>query len=401
MMKIQKTASRVHISFARGCLNVLNDNILSFWSRKMVDPLGGFYGRIDGQGKLHEQADKAVILNTRILWTYSSAYQITGNPKHKLMADRAYEYVAKNFIDSRNGGVFWMLDNKGQVLSDKKQTYAQAFAIYAFAEYHKINEYKRAKDFALRIFELMEEHAFDPVNKGYLEALNKEWGKLQDVRLSDKDMNADKTMNTHLHVLEAYTNLYRIWPDTKLRDQLEHLIRLMLSTFISDQGHFHLFFTNNWELLSHEISFGHDIEGSWLLCEAAEVLGDEELLEEVKRVALKMVDASLKGLDSDGGLMYEAGPDGIIDADKHWWPQAEALIGLINAWQITGNEEYLNQMKRVWTFIRTYIMDKDGEWHWKVNKHGDVDYNEDKAGPWKCPYHNGRAMVEIMNRLGQ
>ena len=400
MMKTQKPETKVHLSFARECLNVLNENILSFWSRKMVDPIGGFYGRIDGQGKLHEQADKAVILNTRILWTYSAAYQITGNPKHKLMADRAYEYIAKYFIDFKNGGVFWSLDNQGQVVSDKKQTYAQAFAIYALSEYHKINEYKRAKDFCLRIFELMEEHTYDVLNNGYLEALSAQWGKLADVRLSDKDMNADKTMNTHLHVLEAYTNLYRIWPDQKLKGRLKNLIEVMLDRFVNDQGHFNLFFTDKWELLSHEISFGHDIEGAWLLCEAAEVLGDEELIERVNQIAIKMTDAALKGLDTDGGLMNEAGPDGITDADKHWWPQAEALVGLINAWQITGNEEYMVQMKRVWTFIRTYIMDKDGEWHWKVNRHGDIDYQEDKAGPWKCPYHNGRAMIEIMNRLG-
>ena len=399
-MKTQKPETKVHLSFARECLNVLNENILSFWSRKMVDPIGGFYGRIDGQGKLHEQADKAVILNTRILWTYSAAYQITGNPKHKLMADRAYEYIAKYFIDFKNGGVFWSLDNQGQVVSDKKQTYAQAFAIYALSEYHKINEYKRAKDFCLRIFELMEEHTYDVLNNGYLEALSAQWGKLADVRLSDKDMNADKTMNTHLHVLEAYTNLYRIWPDQKLKGRLKNLIEVMLDRFVNDQGHFNLFFTDKWELLSHEISFGHDIEGAWLLCEAAEVLGDEELIERVNQIAIKMTDAALKGLDTDGGLMNEAGPDGITDADKHWWPQAEALVGLINAWQITGNEEYMVQMKRVWTFIRTYIMDKDGEWHWKVNRHGDIDYQEDKAGPWKCPYHNGRAMIEIMNRLG-
>ena len=400
MMKTQKPETKVHLSFARECINVLNDNILSFWSRKMVDPMGGFYGRIDGQGKLHEQADKAVILNTRILWTYSAAYQITGNPKHKLMADRAYEYIAKYFIDFKNGGVFWSVDNQGQVVSDKKQTYAQAFAIYALSEYHKINEYKRAKDFCLRIFELMEEHTYDVLNNGYLEALSAQWGKLADVRLSDKDMNADKTMNTHLHVLEAYTNLYRIWPDQKLKGRLKNLIEVMLDRFVNDQGHFNLFFTDKWELLSHEISFGHDIEGAWLLCEAAEVLGDEELIERVNQIAIKMTDAALKGLDTDGGLMNEAGPDGITDDDKHWWPQAEALVGLINAWQITGNEEYMVQMKRVWTFIRTYIMDKDGEWHWKVNRHGDIDYQEDKAGPWKCPYHKGRAMIEIMNRLG-
>ncbi len=399
MSKYRKTVENPHLSFVHECQMVLSENILSFWSRKMVDPLGGFYGRIDGLGKLHEDTDKAVILNTRILWTYSAAYQVTGNPKHKLMADRAYEYISTKFIDTKHGGVVWMVDRQGGLVNGKKQTYAQAFAVYALAEYHKINEYKRAKDHAIRIFELMEEHAFDPLHDGYLEALNQDWQPIRDVRLSDKDMNAEKTMNNHLHVLEAYTNLYRIWPDAKLKGQLIRLIKLMCSKLIDEQGHFKLFFDREWNLLSNEISFGHDIEGSWLLYEAAEVVDDPELIEAVKPIAIKMIQAALEGQDADGGLMNEANPEGIVDDDKHWWPQAEALVGLVNAWQLTGDEQYLDKMNAVWKFIRTYIMDKDGEWHWKVNKHGDVDYQEDKAGPWKCPYHNGRAMIELMNRL--
>lgn len=390
-----------HSSLIREFQRTLNENILSFWTRQMVDPNGGFYGRIDGRGKLHEQSDKAVILNTRILWTYAAAFQVTGNPKHKMMADRAYEYLVKHFIDTHNGGVYWMVDYQGHVVSDKKQVYAQAFAMYAFAEYHKINEYKRAKDHAIRLFELIESHSFDAERNGYFEAMDAEWKPLDDVRLSDKDMNATKTMNTHLHVLEAYTNLYRIWPDKSLNQQLKNLIGLMSTTFVTDSGHFKLFFNDDWKLLSHEISFGHDIEGSWLLCEAAEALHDEALSEEVNQVAVKMVDAALRGLDSDGGLMNEAGPEGITDSDKHWWPQAEALVGLVNAWQITGEPKYFDQLHKVWGFTKAHLIDKEGEWFWKVNKHGDVDLQEDKTGPWKCPYHNGRAMIELMNRLTQ
>lgn len=399
MAKSIKPDVNPHLSFVRECQGVLSENILGFWSRKMVDPIGGFYGRMDGLGKLHEDADKGVILNTRILWTYAAAYQVTGNPKHKMMADRAYEYVTSRFIDSKNGGVYWMLDRQGNVTVDKKQTYAQAFAIYALSEYHKINEYKRALDHAKRIYGLVEEHAYDPLHKGYLEALNKEWQPLRDVRLSEKDMNAAKTMNTHLHVLEAYTNLFRVWPDEGLRKQLISLIELMVDKLVNENGHFELFFDESWTLLSSEVSFGHDIEGSWLLYEATELVGDEDLLARIKPIALAMVKAGMEGQDTDGGLMYEAHADGTLDEDKHWWPQAEALVGLVNAWQVTGDELFLLKMKEVWKFIRTYLMDKDGEWHWKVNKHGDIDYQEDKAGPWKGPYHNGRAMVELMNRL--
>lgn len=398
-MKTHKPDPNPHLGFVHECQKILSENILSYWTRNMFDPYGGFFGRIDGRGKLHEQADKGVILNTRILWTYSAAYQQTGNPKHKMMADRAYEYIARHFIDSKNGGVFWMVDYQGKLVSDKKQIYAQAFAIYAFAEYHKINEYKRGKDYAIALFELIEKHSFDSERNGYLEALDEQWLPLEDVRLSEKDLNAAKTMNTHLHLLEAYTNLYRIWPDSMLKSQLINLIELMTSAFLSDQGHFKLFFDNNWKPQSEEISFGHDIEGSWLLTEAAEVVGDETLRAKTEELALKMVDASLGGLDSDGGLMNEADPKGLTDTDKHWWPQAEALVGLVNAWQISSNEAYLQTMSKVWAFIRSHLIDKDGEWHWKVTRDGLNDMKEDKAGPWKCPYHNGRAMIELITRL--
>lgn len=379
---------------------VLNENVLDFWQSRMVDEeWGGFYGRIDGLDQLHPKADKAIILNTRILWTFSAAYQVTQDIEHKKVADRAYQYIVDHFIDSEFGGVYWTLDHTGRVSNDKKQVYAQAFAIYAFSEYHKIAPQGQALEHAVTLYNLLETHSLDKQDNGYFEAFDRQWGVLSDVRLSDKDMNATKTMNTHLHVLEAYTNLLMVWEHEPLEKALQNLVELMSTKFISDTNHFHLFFNDQWELQSHEVSFGHDIEGSWLLCEAAEVHQDSGLISSTRALALKMTDASLEGMDDDGGLMNEAGPEGLTDTDKHWWPQAEALVGLINAWQISGEERYLREAEKTWSFIKTRLIDPKGEWHWRVTRTGRVVLDEDKAGPWKCPYHNGRALLELYRRL--
>ena len=379
---------------------VLNENVLDFWQSRMVDvEHGGFYGRIDGHDQLHPKADKAIILNTRILWTFSAAYQVTQDIEHKKVADRAHQYIVDHFIDSEFGGVYWTLDHTGRVSNDKKQVYAQAFAIYAFSEYHKIAPKGQALEHAVTLFNLLETHSLDKQDNGYFEAFDRQWGVLSDVRLSDKDMNATKTMNTHLHVLEAYTNLLMVWEHEPLKKALQNLVELMSTKFISDTNHFHLFFNDQWELQSHEVSFGHDIEGSWLLCEAAEVHQDAGLISSTRALALNMTDASLEGMDDDGGLMNEAGPEGLTDTDKHWWPQAEALVGLINAWQISGEERYLREAEKTWSFIKTRLIDPKGEWHWRVTRTGQVVLDEDKAGPWKCPYHNGRALLELYERL--
>ncbi len=380
--------------------NELTKGILPFWMNHMVDRQnGGFFGRIDGNNQAHPTANKSVILNTRILWTFSVAYQYQSVSKYRFMADRAYDYISKYFMDDVEGGVFWMLDHQGNVIDNKKQIYAQAFAIYALSEYFKINPNRRAKEYSTQLFELIEEHAFDRQRNGYIEALDSKWSTLKDVRLSEKDLNAEKTMNTHLHVLEAYTNLYRIWKSDNLKHQLSNLVRLILEKFVSQDFHFKLFFNMNWVLKNKVFSFGHDIEGSWLLCEAAEELRDPSVTKAVKETAIRMVDSALKGMDDDGALMNEGGPDGLRDTNKDWWPQAEALVGLVNAWQLSGEYKYMRIAERVWDFISNNLKDPKGEWHWGTTRDGQLLTDEDKAGPWKCPYHNSRAMFELIRRL--
>ncbi|NMM49288.1 AGE family epimerase/isomerase [Marinigracilibium pacificum] len=377
-------------------------NIMDYWSQNMVDELnGGFYGRIDGRNILQKDAEKGVVLNSRILWTFSAAFNLFKDPKYKKIAERAYLYIIEHFLDKQFGGVYWMLDVKGTPLVTKKQIYAQAFAIYGLSEYYKINEDPSVLSKAVNLFDLIEKHAFDPIENGYFEAFSCEWSPLKDVRLSEKDLNAQKTMNTHLHILEAYTNLYSVWKDENLKGRLRNLIDVLIEYFVSPSNHFNLFFDETWRSLSNDFSYGHDIEGSWLLVEAAEAIEDKNVIKKIKPIAVEMVDASLEGMDNDGGLMNEGNSKGIIDTDKHWWPQAEALVGLINAWQMTNNKFYLDQVFKTWIFIKDSLIDREhGEWFWKVSKEGVISFEEDKAGPWKCPYHNGRAMMECLKRLG-
>jgi cellobiose epimerase len=377
-------------------------NILPYWMNRMVDEEhGGFYGRRDGYDHLEAKADKAIILNTRILWTFSHAANVLQDNSYKRVADRAYQYITRYFFDSKCGGVYWMVDYTGKPVAMKKQIYAQAFAIYAFAEYFKASGKNECLERAIDLFRLVETHSFDHKENGYLEAFDREWNLLADLRLSEKDANEKKTMNTHLHVLEAYTTLYRIWKDPFLSRQLRDLILVFRDKIISDTKHFNLFFDEHWNVKSHEISYGHDIEGSWLLYEAAEALGDEELTAEIKHLCLDMVEETFQyGFDEDGALMNEANAKGLIDSDKHWWPQAEALVGLVNAWQLSADDKYLEAAIRTWRFIQNKLIDREyGEWFWRVSRSGVVNRDEDKSGPWKCPYHNGRAMLELLNRL--
>ncbi|MGF1638615.1 MAG: AGE family epimerase/isomerase [Cyclobacteriaceae bacterium] len=390
-------------ALSRETRDELLQNILPYWIDKMPDQENeGFYGRIDGFNNLHKDAAKGIILNTRILWTFSAACRLFRRDEYLATAHQALAYIIKYFVDQEYGGVYWMLDHKGNPIESKKQIYGQAFAIYALAEYYRVTRDQKALDLAKSIFRLLEKHSFDEQNGGYIEALDRKWQPLADLRLSEKDANEKKSMNTHLHVLEAYTNLYRIWPDTELKQKLEALIHVFLKHIIDPiSSHFCLFFDEKWNKRSKAVSYGHDIEGSWLLIEAAEMLNDPRLIEKVKSKAMLMAATVVgEGIDDDGGLWYELHKDGVMDFDKHWWPQAEAIVGFVSAWQQGGGEHFMRLAYRVWKFTKTNIIDsQNGEWYFRVNRDGKPYLDEDKAGPWKCPYHNGRMCMEIYERL--
>ena len=375
----------------------LEGNILPFWSDRMQDPSGGFHGRIDGHGKLVPGAEKGCILNARILWTFASAYRLLGRPEHLAVARRAARVIMDRFVDGEYGGTFWSLDAGGRPLDTKKQIYAIAFAIYGMSELHRACGDEEALECAVSLYRSIEEHSFDRERNGYLEALSRTWGPLGDMRLSDKDQNDAKTMNTHLHILEGYTALYRVWKDEGLADRLRNLILIFVDRILLPDGHLALFFDEDWNVTSHVTSYGHDIECSWLLQEAADVLGDEELSQGVSAVCDRIAGASLEGWTPGKGMVYERDlDDGSVDGDRHWWVQAETVVGCFYQWKRSGDPAWLGRLADEWEFIKAHIIAPDGEWYWSLRADGSVNLDDDRAGFWKCPYHNGRMCMELI-----
>lgn len=381
----------------------LQFNILPFWMLHGPDRKhGGFVGLITGDMQVDELADKGLVLHARILWTYASAYRIYRTPAYWTMAEEAYRYLQAYFWDRQYGGYYWLLDHRGDPKVMKKQVYGQAFVIYAYAEFVRAGAGQDVLDEALAMFELLENASRDPVYGGYIEALARDWTATEDLSLSGRDMNEKKSMNTHLHVMEAYTNLYRVAQPDLLKIRLTELIELTLERILDkDQRHLQLFFDEAWSVKSEDISYGHDIEASWLLVEAADVLGDLELLKRTRLAAIRMAKATLEeGVDADGGVINEANSLGWTDTDKIWWVQAEAVVGFWNAYELTKEAEFAEASYHTWRFISRYMVDKEhGEWFWKTDRAGHPDRSAPKADPWKCPYHNGRMCLEMLERL--
>jgi len=378
-------------------------NILPFWLKYSIDTeYGGFRGQITNNLQIDPLANKGLILNARILWTFSKAYKVYKDDLCLRTAQRAYEYLLQHFWDSEFGGVYWMVDYQGEAVETKKRIYGQAFTVYALAEYASAFSDDGPLQKAIALHRLIEEASHDTANCGYFETYERDWTLAGEQRLSDVDMDEKKSMNTHLHILEAYTNLLRYWNDSLLRKRLHELARIFLDRILDRATHhFRMFFDEAWRDRSQWLSFGHDIEGSWLICEASKVLGDAEILREAQDEAVKMALAVYEqALDSDGGLLYEGQGDEITDSDKHWWLQAEAVVGFLNAYELSGKEYFLEASERTWTFIENRIVDrKFGEWYAKVSRDGTPSDHKYKVDPWKCPYHNSRACFEVMERL--
>jgi mannobiose 2-epimerase len=380
----------------------LRGNILPFWMNQTPDrENGGFYGAITNDLQVDNAIERSAVVYARIMWTFSTAYRVYCEDRYLDVARRAYNYLTRYFWDVDYGGMYWSLDYHGKPVNDRKHTYAQAFSIYGLVEFYRTTGEIECLHLAQELFHLVEQHTSDSEYGGNLECRNRQWDTLEDMRLSTKEVNCAKSMNTLLHLIEAYTNLMRVWDDPELKSKQQALIRSFIDHIVEPQTHhLKLFFDRDWRSLSREVSYGHDIEASWLLVEAAEVLGEPNLLAETRRIAVEMAQAVYaEGCNADGSLLYERTPLEIKD-DRHWWVQAEAVVGFYNAYQLSGQDTFARAAAESWQYIQSHLIDRQhGDWFKVLDNHNVPYPTQYKVGPWECPYHHSRMCFELIYRL--
>lgn len=373
--------------------NNLTENILPFWMDYTVDPDGGFYGTVMNDGT-PRPTDKGAIMNARIIWTFSRAYRIYGNPAYKEMADRAAEYFKEHFIDKKYGGVYWSVTSEGNMSDGTKQTYANAFGVYGLSEHFRATGDVSSLEAAKDIFHVLQKYSHDPVKKGYIEVFDRDWSR-SGAKGVDGRTETSKTMNTHIHVMEGFTNLWFVWPDPEVKAAILELLDILQThLYNADTKHLILYCNDDWKMVATEDSYGHDIETSWLMCESAEAVGDEALISKIRKQAIEMVDVAIaEGVRPDGCMIYEG--------DRlQWWPECENIIGCINAWQITGDRKYFDVAAKCWDFTEKYFVDKKvGGWYKDIMADGTPVARSAKASMWNCPYHNSRMGYEVVARL--
>jgi mannobiose 2-epimerase len=394
------TSAEKIIELQRFAKEQLFEVILPFWTENMVDDKhGGFLGRIDMNHKKHYTATKGIVLNARILWSFSALFGKTGDKKYLDIAQRALDYIEKKFKDPKHGGYFWELNADGSVSNPRKQVYAQAFVIYAYTEYSRQTGDEEIATRAIELFRLLEEKAFDKENDGYFEAFSREWGEIEDLRLSKLDMNEKKTMNTHLHVIEAYANLFHLKKERWVRSKIEDLLNIFNNIILEgSKEHLQLFFDEYWNLRSSLISYGHDIEASWLLRESASTIEDDELIWRFSDICVIIANSAMQSIGREGGLIHEYDPLKKGNVEYEWWAQAEGIVGFMEAYRISGEEKFLDTALGISKFIEDYFIDqKYGEWYYRVDRNGNPIKGYEKAGFWKCPYHSMRMCMIMMD----
>lgn len=376
----------------------LTGHIIPFWNKLRDDENGGFYGYMSYDLKLDKQADKGVILHARILWFYSKAYITLGDEALLDNARHAYEFIKNHCIDYEYGGVYWMMNYKGEPADTMKHTYNIAFAIYALSCYYNASGDKEALELAYKLFHDIENNTLDEY--GYREAFDRQWNLVSNDALSENGLQADKTMNAILHLIEAYTELYKADHNEEVAKRLKFQLGQMRDiVYTPETNALKVFFDTKFDLVGDIHSFGHDIEATWLMDLACDTLGDEELKKQFAEMDLK-ISHNIQNIALDNGALNNERENDKIDKKRVWWVEAESVVGFINAYQHSGDKKFLESARSVWDYIKAEIIDKreGSEWYSEVSyDHKPHDWKE-IVGPWKCPYHNGRMCMEVINR---
>lgn len=378
----------------------LTDDIIPFWKNLRDDEFGGYYGYLDYDLKLDKKAEKGCILNSRITWFFSNAYTLLKDKSLLEEADHGYEFLKEHCIDKEYGGIYWSMKYDGTPLDTTKHTYNQAFCIYALSSYYEASGKQEALELARKLYELIETRCMD--DNGYLEAFTRDFKPESNEKLSENGVLAEKTMNTLLHVLEAYTELHRVSHDEKVGDRL----RWIMDTFADKVYNPKLkrqevFFDKDYNSIIDLHSYGHDIETAWLMDRSLEVLGDAAYTEKLTPIT-KALTENIYNVAFDGHSLSNECDKGVVDTNRVWWVQAETIVGFLNGYEKDPSKtQYQEAAEAAWQFIKEHVIDKrqGSEWYWLVRQDGSPVEGKPIVEPWKCPYHNGRMCMEVIRRL--
>ncbi len=382
----------------------LKEVIIPFWKSMKDEECGGFYGYLDYDLNLDKKAVKGCILNSRITWFFSQAYLVLkdiGELDESLlaMANHGFSFMEQYCMDQEFGGIYWSMNFDGSPNETIKHTYNQAFSIYALSAFYEATGNQKALKMAMELFEIIETKCRD--EEGYLESFDREFKLIDNEKLSENGVIAYRTMNTLLHVFEAYTELFKVTQEEKVKEKLLWMMDVFADKMYNPILHRQeVFFDKEYHSLIDLHSYGHDIEASWLMHEAALVLGDEDILRRVETVVPAIAEASAEGIVPSGAMIHEKNfTTGKSDTDLHWWVQCETVIGFLNVYQYFKDDSALQRSMNCWNYIRNNLVDRvNGEWYWSRNADGEINRTDDKAGFWKCPYHNTRMCLEVYER---
>lgn len=380
--------------------NHLEYSLIPFWAKLMDSENGGFYGMLDYDLNLDKKSMKGCILNSRIMWFFSEAYLLLKNEELLDYAKHAYLFLKDKCLDEENGGVYWSVNYKGLPYDTVKHTYNQAFAIYALAAYYKASKDEEALQLAEAIYELIEDKCKD--EGGYLEAFDETFHPVSNGKLSENGVMAERTMNTLLHIMEAYTELYRVSRREDVRENLIWILNIFRDkVYNKEKCRQEVFFDKEYNSLIDLISYGHDIESAWLLERTLEVIGECPADSDIRKMAKEMSE-NIYQTAFDGHSVSNECEKGVENVYRIWWIQAEAMVGFVNAYQDGHGSKYLMAAERIWDYVKEYVVDKrkGSEWYWRLYSDGRPVSGEPIVEPWKCPYHNGRMCMEIVRRLG-